>query len=166
VSCRVERAASFSLESVATGNHRRRQQGFTLIELLVVLAIIATLAAIVAPQIFRNVGDARTGAAKAQIEVFSLALDAYRLDNGSYPSTEQGLRALVERPAGGIGSTNWRGPYLKRDVPPDPWGHAYAYAIRPPPSEDYELYSLGRDGREAGTGEDADLTASGKPVHR
>ena len=106
-----------------SSNNRRR--AFTLIELLVVIAIIATLAAVVAPQVFRNVGDAKQSAAKSQIEIFALALDAYRLDNDQYPSSDQGLAALRVTPTTGDLPRNWRGPYLRKTVPLDPWGRPY-----------------------------------------
>ena len=142
------------------------RKGFTLLELLVVLAIIATLVAVVAPSVFRNVGDAKTDAAKSQIEIFALALDSYRLDNDVYPSTQQGLAALRAMPAAGDHPRNWRGPYLRKDVPLDPWGRPYVYVapgIENPAS--YDLYTLGRDGKTGGDGEDADLTSWGGPVH-
>ena len=143
---------------------RRRQGGFTLIEMLVVIAIIAVLAAVVAPEVFRNVGDADVNAAKSQIEMLSLALDQYRLDNHVYPSTDQGLAALRTAPAVGE-APNWRGPYLRRPVPVDPWGHPYHYTSpgRANP-QGFDLYSLGRDGRQGGDGEDADLTSWGEKV--
>ena len=148
---------------------RQRRSGFTLLELLVVIAIIATLAAVVAPSVFRNVGDAKTASAKSQIEIFGLALNQYRIDNGVYPSTTQGLDALRTQPStvGGDGEppANWRGPYLSRIVPPDPWGRPYVY--RAPGlvnTVSYDLYSLGRDGKPGGDGEDADITSWGGPV--
>lgn len=134
------------------------RRGFTLLEILVVITVLAILAAIVSPQVFRNVGDARTGSAWTQMEVLGLALDAYRLDNDYYPTTEQGLAALVHAPAGEAAPRNWRGPYLRRGVPIDPWGRAYNYAS--PGEHDtlgFDLSSLGRDGEPGGTGEDGDL---------
>jgi general secretion pathway protein G len=144
-------------------NNKRR--AFTLIELLVVIAIIATLAAVVAPQVFRNVGDAKASAAKSQIEIFALALDAYRLDNDTYPDSAQGLAALRVMPTVGTPPRNWRGPYLRKTVPLDPWGRPYVYIA--PGHENpatYDLYSLGRDGKPGGDGEDADITSWGGPV--
>ncbi|MFN2399101.1 MAG: type II secretion system major pseudopilin GspG [Gemmatimonadaceae bacterium] len=138
---------------------------FTLIEMLVVIAIIAVLAAVVAPVVFRNVGDAKSSAARSQIEVLALALDAYRLDNDAYPTTDQGLGALRDMPVSGVPPKNWRGPYLRRVVPLDPWGRAYLY-IAPgrQNSPSYDLATLGRDGKIGGEGEDADLTSWGGPV--
>jgi general secretion pathway protein G len=141
--------------------------GFTLLELLVVIAIIATLAAVVAPSIFRNVGDAKVSAAHSQIDVLVLALNSYRLDNDAYPSTEQGLEALRTLPTGGQAPPNWRGPYLTRLVPADPWGHAFVFVspgLENPTS--FDLYTLGRDAKAGGTGEDADVTSWGGPVRQ
>ncbi|HEX6809088.1 MAG TPA: type II secretion system major pseudopilin GspG [Gemmatimonadaceae bacterium] len=145
---------------------RSRRRGFTLLELLVVLAIIATLVAVVAPSIFRNVGDAKTAAAKSQLEIFGLALDAYRIDNDTYPTSDQGLAALRTKPTSGNLPRNWRGPYLRKDVPLDPWGRPYVYVapgVENPTS--YDLYTLGRDGKAGGSDEDADITSWGGPVH-
>lgn len=137
-----------------------RRAGFTLIEILVVITVIAILAGLVTPMVFRNVGDAKVTAAQAQIETFGLALDTYYLHNDHYPSTAQGLEALVHLPAGEPGARNWRGPYLKKGVPLDPWGNAYQYTspgtVNP---SSYDLVSLGRDGKQGGEGEDADLTS-------
>lgn len=138
----------------------RRTSGFTLIEILVVITVIAILAGLVGPMVFRNVGDAKVSAARAQIELFALALDQYRLDNDVYPTTSQGLTALRERPTSDPEPRNWRGPYLRKVTPLDPWGRPYAYKapgdVNP---ESYDLLSLGRDGQPGGTGEDADLTS-------
>lgn len=141
-------------------------RGFTLIELLVVIAIIATLAAVVAPAVFRNVGDAKVNAAKSQVEIFALALDSYRLDNDVFPTTAQGLEALRVQPTLGDPPRNWRGPYLRKLVPRDPWGRPYLYVA--PGKENptsYDVYTLGRDGAIGGEGEDADITSWGGPVH-
>src|SRR5438046_8678331 len=113
--------------------HRRRafsinvrRQGFTLIEILVVIVVIAILATLVAPNVFQHVGAAKSATAKSQIEMMGAALDAYRLDNGRYPTTEQGLNALWEKP--GIDPpANWRSPYLRKPVPLDPWGRPYDF---------------------------------------
>ena len=136
-----------------------KRRGFTLIELLVVIVVIAVLAGLVGPMVFRNVGDAKVSAAKAQLELFGLALDQYRLDNDYYPSTAQGLEALRGVPQGDPAAHNWRGPYLKKVVPVDPWGRPYLYTspgLRNPKA--YDLMTYGRDGRPGGDGEDADLT--------
>lgn len=147
--------------------HRRRARwrGFTLLELLVVIAIIATLAAVVAPSMFRNVGDAKVTAAKSQLDLLSVALNAYRLDNDVFPTTEQGLEALRAIPVIGDAPRNWKGPYLSRVVPLDPWGRPYIY-ISPGlvNSTSFDLYTLGRDGRAGGSGEDADITSWGGPI--
>ncbi len=138
---------------------RWRRCGFTLIEVLVVIVVIAILATFVAPSIFRNVGDARVATAKTQIEALGTALDAYRLDNGSYPSTGQGLAALWQRPAIDPPS-NWRSPYLRKPVPKDPWGHEYVYVapgrVNP---QSYDLLSYGADGALGGSGDNADITS-------
>ena len=134
--------------------------GFTLIEILVVITVIAILAGLVAPEVFRNVGDARTTAAKAQMESISLALDTYRLDNLNYPSTAQGLAALNAAPTGDPVPAGWRGPYMRRGVPNDPWGRPYIY--RNPGTANpngYDLLTYGRDGVAGGNGEDADITS-------
>lgn len=146
----------------------RHRNGFTLIELLVVIAIIAALASVVAPAIFRNVGDARSTAARAQLNVFELALVQYRTDNGFYPTSEQGLEALRTAPGvsgeSGEAVVGWRGPYLTRPVPLDPWGRPYIY--QSPGVHDtagYDLSSLGRDRKEGGAGEDADVNSWDAP---
>ena len=145
---------------------QRSRAGFTLIELLVVIAIIATLAAVVAPAVFRNVGDAKVSAAKSQIDIFALALDSYRLDNDVFPTSAQGLDALRTLPTTGEPPRNWRGPYLRKTIPRDPWGRAYLYVS---PGKDnptsYDVYTLGRDGVIGGDGEDADVTSWGGAVH-
>jgi general secretion pathway protein G len=132
---------------------RPAARGFTLLELLVVMVIIGLLAGLVAPRYFAQVGKSQTKVAKAQIDSLEKALDQYRLDVGHYPSTEEGLQALVAAPSG---ETNWAGPYLRKAIPADPWGRAYVYA-NPGTHGDYDLLSYGKDGREGGTGEDADI---------
>lgn len=135
----------------------RRRRGFTLIEIIVVIAVVAILASLVSPMVFRNVSDAKQTTARAQIEIFVLALDAFRLDNDRYPSTEEGLAVLRTAPADSS-LTRWRGPYLRKEVPRDPWGRPYFYES--PGTENpssYDLASLGRDGKVGGEDEDADI---------
>ncbi len=138
---------------------RRNRPGFTLIEILVVIAVISLLAALVAPNVFRHVGTAKDAAAKSQIEMLGAALDSYRLDNGRYPSTEQGLAALWEAPVTEPRPNNWRGPYLRKTVPNDPWGNPYVYLSPGENSQQgYDLVSYGADGQVGGEGDDADVT--------
>ncbi len=146
---------------------KRSHLGFTLIELLVVITVIAILAGLVGPMVFRNVGDAKVSAARAQIELFALALDQYRLDNDFYPATTQGLTALRERPNGEPQARNWRGPYLRKAIPLDPWGRPFTYkSPGDVNAESYDLVSLGRDGQPGGSGEDADVTSWEGAVRR
>lgn len=132
-----------------------RSRGFTLLELLVVMVIIGLLAAYVAPRYFSQVGRSEVRSAQAQIAALRNALDAYRLDVGSYPSTEQGLAALSAKPPN---AAKWNGPYLQRAVPPDPWGRPYQYRS-PGERAEYELLSLGKDGQPGGADEAADITS-------
>ncbi|KQQ88879.1 type II secretion system major pseudopilin GspG [Massilia sp. Leaf139] len=135
---------------------RARSAGFTLLELLVVIVIIGLLAAYVGPKYFGQLGKSQVTIAKAQIEAFEKSLDTYRLDVGRYPTAEEGLAALMSAPP--AVAPKWNGPYLKKGIPPDPWGHAYQY--RSPGSKgDYEIISLGRDGQPGGSGEDADVSS-------
>ena len=134
----------------------RRWSGFTLIELLVVLVILGLLAGLVGPAVFNQLGKANTKAAKAQIEDFSTALDGFRLDMGRYPSSNEGLQALVTTPSG---ASRWNGPYLRKNlIPKDPWGNDYQY--RAPGQRSggaFDLYSLGADNAEGGDGENQDV---------
>ncbi len=132
---------------------RDKKKGFTLVEILVVIIIIGLLAALVGPRLFGKVGVAKQKAAKAQIELFGTALDAFRLDVGRYPTTEEGLKALREKPSG---VEKWDGPYLPKEIPLDPWGRAYVYRS-PGEHGEYDLISYGRDGVEGGQGEDEDI---------
>lgn len=131
------------------------ESGFTLLELLVVMVIIGLLASYVAPRYFDQVAKSEVKAARAQLDALGKALATYRLDLGRYPSTEQGLKALVERPAD---ERQWSGPYLMKALPPDPWGHAYVYRFPGEAGHDYELLSHGRDGQRGGSGESADVS--------
>jgi general secretion pathway protein G len=130
-----------------------RSQGFTLLELLVVIVIIGLLAAYVAPRYFSQVGKSEVQVAKAQIDALEKAIEQYRLDTRHLPPADQGLQALVARPAN---EPAWNGPYLKKAVPNDPWGRPYVYKT-PGQSGEYDLASYGRDGRPGGAGEDADI---------
>jgi general secretion pathway protein G len=133
-----------------------RRAGFTLLELLVVIVIIGLLAAYVGPKYFSQLGKSEVTVARAQIEAFEKSLDTYRLDVGRYPSTEEGLNALIAAPPTAAGK--WNGPYLKKGVPADPWGHAYQYRA-PGAKGEYEIVSLGKDGQPGGTGEAADISS-------
>ncbi|WP_217569855.1 type II secretion system major pseudopilin GspG [Mesorhizobium sp. GbtcB19] len=131
------------------------EAGFTLVELLVVLAIIALIATLVAPQVLRYLGSARTSAAKAQIKNIESALELYYVDNAKYPSNDEGLKALVTAPPG---DTHWNGPYLKTTTGlTDPWGKPYIYELKADASG-VVIRSFGRDGKPDGTGEDQDVT--------
>lgn len=136
---------------------KQKPSGFTLLELLVVLLIVGMLAAFVGPKYFSQIGKSQTQVAKAQIEAFDKALDQYRIDVGRYPTTAQGLVALYAAPAG---EPNWRGPYLKKIPPNDPWGNPYLYnAPGADPKREYEIVSFGKDGKAGGLGDDADVTS-------
>ena len=132
----------------------RPRSGFTLLELLVVIVIIGLLVSIVGPRFFGQVGQSKAKTAKVQIESLEKALDLYRLDLGRYPTTELGLAALNARPQN---EPKWNGPYLKKDVPLDPWGRPYIYK-QPGERDEFDLISLGSDGQPGGTGEAADVT--------
>lgn len=140
------------------GPSRSGRSGFTLIEILVVVAVIAVLAALVAPNVFSHLGTAKDTAARAQMESLGGALDAYRLDNGRYPTSAQGLEALRTEPTIEPRPRNWRGPYLRRGVPLDPWGFDYVFVS---PGEanpnSFDLMTYGADGQPGGEGEDADI---------
>jgi general secretion pathway protein G len=132
-------------------NHQ--YQGFTLLELLVVMVIIGLLAGYVGPKYFEQIGKSETKTAKAQIDALGKALDQYRLDVGKYPATEQGLNALNQN----IGNeSKWSGPYLKKNVPNDPWDKPYLYKS-PGEHGDYDLYSYGKDGQQGGQKENEDV---------
>lgn len=139
----------------------RSTRGFTLIELLVVIIVLGLLAGLVGPQIVGHVSEARSTTARTQIDLLGVALDSYRLDNGRYPTSEQGLQALRQKPTRDPVPLNWRGPYLRKAVPLDPWGKPYQYAgPTAAGSPGYELRTLGRDGKSGGEGEDADLSGN------
>lgn len=123
--------------------------------MLVVVAIIGLLAAYVGPRYYAQIGKSQRSVAKSQIEAFSRALGTYRLDVGSLPTTEEGLRALVDKPGD---ASKWNGPYLEKGIPLDPWGHAYVYKA-PGDHGDFDIVSLGSDGQPGGTSEAADVTS-------
>ena len=129
-------------------------RGFTLLELLVVILIIGLLTGIVAPRFLGQIGRSETTAARAQLDALDKALQAYRVDTGRFPSTSQGLRALVVQPAD---EARWRGPYMQSEIPADPWGSAYQYRYPGTGGRDYELLSYGRDKAPGGSGDDADI---------
>jgi len=131
------------------------RRGFTLLELLVVVAIIALLAAYVGPKYFSQVGKSEQAVAKSQVEAFSRALGAYRLDVGSFPSTEEGLAALVAKPGS---ASKWNGPYLEKAVPADPWGRPYQYRAPGANGGDFDIVSHGKDGQPGGEGDAADIS--------
>ena len=135
----------------------RRATGFTLLELLVVIVIIGLLAAYVGPKYFSQLGKSEVTVAKAQIEAFEKSLDTYRLDVGRYPTTEEGLAALLAAPP--TAGAKWNGPYLKKGVPPDPWGRPYQYKS-PGAKSEYEIVSLGKDGQPGGEGDNADISSA------
>lgn len=131
------------------------QGGFTLTELLVVLVIIGLLAALVGPVLYQRINPAKESVARAQIENFMSALDSYFLDIGKFPTQQQGLAALRTRQEG---EAKWNGPYLKKDIPPDPWGNPFVYRS-PGRNGGYELISYGADGKEGGEGDNADINS-------
>lgn len=140
--------------------HSSSYDAFTLIELMVVIVILGILAAFVVPRLTKRPEDARVTKAKVEISNLEQALELYYLDNGRYPETDQGLRALVAKPGSGDDLQNWReGGYLvKGRLPDDPWGNPYMYVSPGLNNVDYDLYSLGKDGEEGGEGYDADIT--------
>lgn len=134
---------------------RMFQSGFSLIELLVVLAILGLLAGLVGPQVMKYVGGSKQKTARLQIEELGSALDLYHLEVGRYPTTDEGLQALVAKPASANG---WNGPYLKKNLPKDPWGFDYRYR-NPGQHGPYDLYSLGADNIEGGEKENQDIVS-------
>jgi len=134
---------------------RLNKKGFTLIEILIVMIIIGLLASLVAPKLFNKLEFSKRKTAEAQIQMIETALDAFRLDVGRYPTTQEGLKVLWKNP-GNI--KNWNGPYLPKPIKDDPWGHPYIYKC-PGEHGPYDLYSLGADGKPGGTGDNADITS-------
>lgn len=141
---------------IAAASKYRRQRGFTFIELLAVLLILGLLAAVATPQVMKYLGRARTDSARLQVQGLGGAIDLYYLDTGRYPSSQEGLQALVDRPPG---QDKWNGPYVKkRDMLMDPWGRQYRYRA-PGQHGDYDLYSLGADDAEGGESDNRDVTS-------
>jgi general secretion pathway protein G len=132
-----------------------KTQGFTLMELLVVLVILGLLAALVGPTLYQRITPAKESAARAQLENFATALDGFLIDVGRYPSTQDGLKALRAKPES---ADKWNGPYLKKEIPSDPWGQPFVYRA-PGRTGGYEIVSYGADGREGGDGDNADITS-------
>jgi general secretion pathway protein G len=143
-----------SCRQPATGNRQPFSTGFTLIEILVVVVILGILAAIVVPRVMEHPGEARQVRAKQDIQAIVTALNTYKLDNYTYPSTEQGLDALVHKPTGAPDAPNWHG-YLDKS-PKDPWSKPYLY-LHPGSHSDIDVFSYGADGKPGGDGEDADV---------
>jgi general secretion pathway protein G len=133
--------------------HIRR--GFTLLELLVVILIIGLLTGIIAPRFMSQISRSEVTTARAQMDAFRKAIEAFRIDNGRYPTTAEGLDALVTAPSG---ATRWNGPYLQGAIPVDPWGTKYQYQAPGPNGRDYQILSYGRDRAPGGTGDDADIS--------
>jgi general secretion pathway protein G len=138
-------------------NQRRKQQaGVTLIEMLVVVTIIALFAALVAPRMMHQADNARKTQARAQVNSFMTALGSYKLDTGTYPTTEQGLQALRVKPEN-VG--NWQGPYLPQEIPTDPWQHQYVYKFPGEHGDEPDVICLGMDGQPGGEGLNADIVS-------
>jgi len=137
---------------------KRRKNGFTLIELMIVVIILGLLASIVVPKLFKSVGKAKPVAAKTQIENLKTALSTYWLENNAYPTTEQGLTALVKKPEAEPLPANWDGPYMDGDVPKDPWGNDYVYES-PSGDREFAIISYGADGKEGGEKENSDISS-------
>jgi general secretion pathway protein G len=149
-----------AFSSFASRAARRRassspRRGFTLLELLVVILIIGLLTGIIAPRFMSQISRSETTTARAQMDAFRKAIEAFRIDNGRYPTTAEGLDVLVVAPAG---ATRWNGPYLQGAIPLDPWGTKYQYQSPGPNGRDYEILSYGRDRAPGGTGDDADIS--------
>lgn len=146
-----------SQENIHMEKKRRSPQaGITLIEMLVVVTIIALFAAVVAPRMLRRTDTARVTAARTQINAFMTALGAYKLDTGTFPTTEMGLQALRERPQN---VNQWNGPYLPQEIPVDPWGHPYVYRYPGEHGDEPDIISYGADGQPGGEGINADIVS-------
>ncbi|HJV02146.1 MAG TPA: type II secretion system major pseudopilin GspG [Burkholderiaceae bacterium] len=144
------------MHTASAVSNRRRERGFTLVEIMVVVVIIGILGALIVPKLLGRTGEARVTAAKADIASLTNALKLYKLDNLRYPSTEQGLTALVTKPTTGPAANGWKaGGYLEK-MPKDPWGNPYQY-LSPGIKGEVDVFSLGADGQPGGTGDDADI---------
>jgi general secretion pathway protein G len=137
-------------------NRSRRQAGVTLIEMMVVVTIIALFAALVLPRMLGTADRARKSAARAQINAYLTALGSYKLDNGVYPTTEQGLEALRVKPEN---ANNWQGPYTDKEISNDPWGHPFVYVFPGEHGDDPDITSYGADGQPGGDGINADIVS-------
>lgn len=135
---------------------RKQQRGFTLLELVVVLVILGTLAALVGPRLVGHSSEARITATKTQIELFRQGLETFRMHMGRYPTPQEGMEALQVAPPN---SPNWRGPYLTKTIPKDPWGNVYLYRSPGEQARDFDIISLGADGQPGGAGEAADVVS-------
>jgi general secretion pathway protein G len=137
--------------------YRSTVRGFTLIELLVVLLILGMLAGLAGPSVMKHIGGSKVKTAKAQVELFGTALDTYKMDNGKYPTTQEGLQVLIQKPASG--GADWQ-PYLKKNViPKDPWNNEYQYSSPGKDNRPYDIVSFGADGKEGGEGDDQDISS-------
>jgi len=143
-----------SMRPVRMRSSADRARGFTLLELLVVILIIGLLTGIVAPRFMSQISRSEVTTARAQLDAFRKALDAFRIDNGRFPTTSEGLDALVNAPAG---APRWHGPYLQEAIPLDPWGTPFQYQSPGQNGRDYQVMSLGHDRAPGGTGDDADI---------
>ncbi len=144
------------MQNISHRMQRRRQRGFTLVEIMVVVVIIGILGMLVVPKLLGRTGEARVTAAKTDIATLMQALKLYKLDNQRYPTTEQGLTALVQKPTAGPAANGWKeGGYVEK-LPKDPWGNNYQY-LQPGLHGEIDVFSLGADGQPGGAGEDADV---------
>jgi general secretion pathway protein G len=134
---------------------KRRSGGFTLIEIMVVVVIMGVLAALVLPKVLDRVGQSKTAAAKVEISTIMQSLKMYKLDNQRYPTTEQGLQALMTKPTAGPSANGWKAPYLEK-MPKDPWGNQYQF-LSPGVKGEVDVFSYGADGQPGGSGDDADI---------
>jgi general secretion pathway protein G len=144
------------MNGIKRNNRRRAQAGVTLIEMLVVVTIIGLFVALVGPSLWKKADTARVTAARTQIQNFMTALGTYKLDTGTFPTTEQGLHALREKPAE---VDQWAGPYMPQEIPKDPWGHDYVYKYPGEHGDEPEVICLGADGQPGGEGMNADLVS-------